>query len=176
MGADKYEKEKKNRLPPFVPLLIATLDSAAWRALSHGAKALYIELRRQYSRERHNNGRLFLSQRKARVALRSGFEEITRWYRELEHYGFIVKVTPGTLGSEGKGIAPHWRLTELGCNKDVPTKDFIRWDGTPFKDKKKKPATEIHSRVLRNSGAVPLRKSGAPNAPSATEIHSIGNG
>ena len=33
-------KHGKNRLPPFVPLLISTMDSRAWQALSHGARSL----------------------------------------------------------------------------------------------------------------------------------------
>ena len=37
------------------------------------------------------------------------------------------------LGIDGKGKAPHWRLTELGYMRDLPTKDFLRWDGTRFK-------------------------------------------
>ena len=40
-------KHGKNRLPPFVPLLIATIDSRAWQALSHGARSLYVSLRRR---------------------------------------------------------------------------------------------------------------------------------
>jgi hypothetical protein len=32
MGADKHEKRRKNRLPPFVALLINTLEAPAWRA------------------------------------------------------------------------------------------------------------------------------------------------
>ena len=35
----------KGRLPPFVPLLKETLESPAWRQLSHGAKALYVSLK-----------------------------------------------------------------------------------------------------------------------------------
>jgi len=52
MGRDKHERERrdKGRLPPFVPLLIATLDTPAWRALSHGARSLYVGLKRRYSR------------------------------------------------------------------------------------------------------------------------------
>jgi hypothetical protein len=40
--------------------------------------------------------------------------EIARWFRELQFYGFIVMTKGGSLGVEGKGKAPHWRLTELG--------------------------------------------------------------
>jgi hypothetical protein len=32
------------------------------------------------------------------------------------------------------GKAPHWRLTEVGYHKQPPTQDFLRWDGTPFRD------------------------------------------
>src|SRR5688572_28742590 len=52
MGWDRRQKHTKNKLPPFVPLLIATLDSAAWRTMSHGARSLYIALKRRYTLER----------------------------------------------------------------------------------------------------------------------------
>ena len=42
---------------------------------------------------------------------------------------------PGCLGVEGKGKAPHWRLTELGYMRDPPTQDFLRWNGEPFRDR-----------------------------------------
>jgi len=128
----------KNRLPPFVPLLIGTLDSPAWKALSHGAKVLYIALKRRYSVTSHNNGRIYLSQRMAARELGSHHNEIARWYRELQHFGFIVMTVPAYLGVEGKGKAPRWRLTELGYMGSYPTRDFERWDRTPFKDQKTK--------------------------------------
>ena len=127
----------KNRLPPFVPLLIATMDSPSWRAMSHGAQILYVALRRRFNIKNHNNGRIFLSQRRAHEELRSHHNEIARWFRELQHYGFIVMVTPGVLGVEGKGKAPRWRLTELGYMHDYPTRDFMSWDGHPFKDSRR---------------------------------------
>src|SRR5262245_5840894 len=131
MGRDKHEIRRKNRLPPFVPLLVDTLESPAWRAMSHGAKILYVALKRRYNNKNHNNGRIYLSQRDAARELRSHHNEIARWYRELQHYGFIVMVTPGVLGVEGKGKAPRWRLTELGYMRELPSRDFMGWDGTP---------------------------------------------
>lgn len=136
MGRDKHEKRRRNRLPPFVPLLIATLDTPAWLELSHGAKALYIALRRRYFPNNPNNGRIFLSQRMAVKEIGSHHNQIARWFRELQHYGFIVMTAPGYLGVEGKGQSPRWRLTELDYMKEPPTRDFTRWDGTPFVDKK----------------------------------------
>jgi len=84
-------KEDKGRLPAFVPLLKETMQTRAWRALSHGARSLYVALKARYSVKSHNNGRLFISHRDAREELGgSGFDEIGRWFRELQHYGFIV--------------------------------------------------------------------------------------
>jgi hypothetical protein len=70
-----------------------------------------------------------------------GFEPTTfrPWFRELQHYGFIVMVTPGVLGVEGKGKAPRWRLTELGYMREPPTHDFRRWMGTNSKRQKQNP-------------------------------------
>ena len=50
----------------------------------------------------------------------------------MQHYGFIVMTEAGCLGLNGRGKAPHWRLTELGYMTDPPTRDFLKWDGTLF--------------------------------------------
>jgi hypothetical protein len=135
MGGDRHEKNKRDRLPPFVPMLINTMDTRAYRALSHGARSTLVSLKRRYSSQSHNNGRLFLSLRMAAKEIGSHRDQVGRWLRELEHYGFIVKTSPGCLGVDGRGKAPHWRLTELGYMRDPPTRDFDMWDGTPFKDR-----------------------------------------
>jgi hypothetical protein len=173
MGTDRHRKYEKGRLPPFVPLLIDTLDCSAWRAMSHGAQMLYVALKRRYSSTLHNNGRVYLSQRLARAELRSGFSQIARWYRELQHYGFIVMVTPGTLGIQGRGLAPRWRLTECGCNREMPTRDFLGWDGTQFTDIDKKSRTrKLERGVPENRSIQVLRESIAPQQESAPESSS----
>ena len=139
MAGDKWAKQRKNRLPPFVPLFVATIEAPAWIAMSHGAKALYISLKRRYFPHDHNNGRIFLSQRNAAKELRSHHNQIARWFRELQHYGFIVVTQPGCLGIEGRGKAPRWRLTELGYQRELPTRDFLRWNGVKFQPPKSKP-------------------------------------
>jgi hypothetical protein len=166
VGADKHEIRHKNRLPPFVPLLIGTLDAPAWRAISHGAQILYVALRRRYSVTIHNNGRLFLSQRKAAKELRSHHNEIARWFRELQHYGFIVIMTPGNLGVEGKGKAPRWRLTELSYMKDAPTRDFTRWDGRRFEDTKPKSRAGISARSVQENPHTSVPESHTEEAKS----------
>ncbi len=59
-----------------------------------------------------------------------------RSLRELQHYGFIVMTERGCLGFNGRGKAPHWRLTELGYMNDPPTRDFLKWDGELFCEEK----------------------------------------
>jgi hypothetical protein len=131
---------KKNQYPPFVMVTNQVLDSPAWRAMSHGARILYIALKRRYSPNRKNNGRIFLSNRHARKEIRAGASQIVRWFNELQHYGFIVMMDPGCLGLDGKGKAPRWRLTEVAymrgtsskAMEDMPTMDFLKWNGVRF--------------------------------------------
>jgi hypothetical protein len=142
-------KDNRKRLPPFVPLLKRTLDSPAWRAMSFGARALYTSLKRRCFWPVKNTA--YLSYREAAAEVGCSKTRVGRWYRELEHFGFIVLAKHGCLGVEGKGKAPHWRLTELGKTpktsptgiREDPTNDFMKWDGTPFDPdaKNKIPAT-----------------------------------
>jgi hypothetical protein len=140
MSYRKRDEKVKERLPPFVPLLKETLDAPAWKALSHGAARLYTSLKRRYNIKTHNNGHLFVSQRQAHAELRSDTKQIGRWFRELQFYGFIQQTTPGSLGVDGRGKAPHWRLTEIGYMRDFPTRDFLKWDGSKFREPTGKPA------------------------------------
>jgi hypothetical protein len=183
--------EDKGRLPPFVPLDKEVMDSPAWRATSHGARNLYISLKRRWSFiKQRNNGRLFLSQRDAEEELGSSRDSISRWYRELEHYGFIVMTNPGGLGVDGKGKAPHWRLTEANApgGRDgntwmLPTKDYLQWVGARFQDdrgevarkrkQKQNPGPEIQARVARKSRPVLARKSGPLGPVIGPEIQAI---
>jgi len=170
MGGDKHEKERrKNRLPPFVPLLSQTLDTSAWRAMSHGARSLYVALKRRYRNDRHNNGRIYLSQRQAAQELGSHHNEIARWFRELHHYGFIVMMTPAYLGVEGKGKAPHWRLTELGYMKDPPTRNFLQWNGEPFSDRKTKSRAGNGARGVPGNQHTSVRENQPANGNSVPE-------
>ncbi len=72
----------KGRLPPFVPLLITTSDSPAWKAMSHGAKILYVALKRRCPLERN---RAYISYRDAQAEIRATPRRISEWFRELEH-------------------------------------------------------------------------------------------
>jgi hypothetical protein len=109
--------------------------------MSMGARVLYVALKGQSS---NANNLAYLSYRDAarELGLWNGRKEpsgstvsrISQWFDELEHYGFIVLHRHGSLGVEGKGKAPQWRLTEKGnvASGEQPTRDYLRWDGVVF--------------------------------------------
>jgi hypothetical protein len=171
-------RKTKNRHPPFLALHNETLDAPATKALSHGSFRLYAVLKREYNPNMSNrwNGRVYLSQRRAQEEIGSNREEIARWYRELQYYGFIVMMTPGCLGLEGKGKAPRWRLTELDCMGEPATKDFLRWRGDKFRDQKKQnPGPEKAAALDRKRQPLVDRKRQPPEAQSGPEKAAKGN-
>jgi len=127
----------KGRLPPFVPMVKATMNSPAWRALSHGARSLYIALRARYNTKLQNA--VYLSGREAvkELGSHSHRDYVRRWFRELEYYGFIAMVRLAHHGLNGHGRAPHYRLTEEWYLGKTPTRDFLNWDGTIFHEQKR---------------------------------------
>jgi hypothetical protein len=164
------KQNDKGRLPPFVPLLKETLDSPAWKAMSHGAGALYVALKRRYNRDFHNNGKIYLSQRNAAEEIGSHTNQVARWFRELQHYGFAVMMEQGRLGVDGKGQAPRWRLTELGYMKEPPTRDFMRWKlGNFFTDEKQSPVLENTDKVSVKTRTVVSVKTRTRNKTSVLE-------
>jgi hypothetical protein len=132
----KRHKDKGRIEGPFIPILITTRRSPAWRALSPYAREVYHSLRSRYGLDARNNGHIYLSTRDG--AEETGFNDktVARCLRELAHYGFIVMTEPGCLGVNGRGKAPHWRLTELGHMREPPTRDFLKWDGEMFHEQR----------------------------------------
>jgi len=158
----------KGKLPPFVPLLVATLASPAWRSTTPSARLLYIALKARYSIKYHNNGRLYLSTRRAAKETGLNKDTVAKGFHELVHYGFIVMHERGSLGWEGKGKAPHWRLTELGYMHEPPTNEFNRWDGTLFDGpKKENPVRKSRTgRPKRSDIPAPEKPGHLPAGPS----------
>jgi hypothetical protein len=131
------DRRSKGRIGgPFVPMIKSTMSSPAWRARSHGARSLYTALRAKYNSKLQNG--VYLSERCATKELGSfsSRDSVRRWFRELQYYGFIFMETGACLGVEGRGKAPHYRLTEEFYLGQRPTRDFERWDGTKYWEQK----------------------------------------
>jgi hypothetical protein len=181
----KRKHKDKGRLPPFVPLHIATMETPAWKNLSMGARILYAQIKRHhFVGIKNNNGKIFLSTRDAMEEMGLGSRHsIIRWFRELEHFGFIVKTAEGCLGINGKGKAPQWRLTELPTLTERETQDYLKWDGAPFdgnkvrrersRKKKQNPGAEIGTRAVPKPAPVVVPKSAPLHPPSGAETDTI---
>jgi hypothetical protein len=103
--------------------------------------------------------------------------EIARWFRELQHYGFIVMTRPGWLGVEGRGRAPRWRLTELGYQRKLPKRNFLRWNGVKFQLPKSKPPARKPARgVQENNHASVLEKRPSVSKSVLEDPHKHGTG
>ena len=154
-------------------MLVDTMASPAWKAMSPYARVVYYTLKSRYGHKTRNNGRIYLSARDG--AEDTGFHKdtIVRSLRELQHYGFIVMTKAGCLGVEGKGVAPHWRLTELGYMHELPTRDFLKWDGEMFQEQKS-PKYYLRNRRKKQNPVLQDRTV-CPTAPDIPVSYSTGH-
>lgn len=123
-------KDLKKLRTMFTPIYTDVMDSDAWRAMEPVARALHLEMKRLYNREKQQP--VYMSERHAARLLGVMPKTAARALRMLEHYGVTVKVADGYLGANGRGIAAQWCLTDEPCNGKPATLDFERWNGTPF--------------------------------------------
>jgi hypothetical protein len=122
------------------------MQSAAWRHMSMGARMLYIALIKNLSFTADNNGKVFLATRKAAEELGASQRAVCVWFRELEHFGFIVETEPGTAMR-----ATRWRITDAGWGKldgksIEPTKDYLKWSGELFERQQPKSEPDKNTR------------------------------
>ena len=158
----------KSATAPFVQVLKPTLQEPAWKALPYGARCLYITLKSFFMGS--NNGRLYLSVRKAADELGASPTSTERWFQDLIQHGFIVPTAGGFLGAEGKGTATYWRLTELGWNGQQPTRDYKDWPDLKNKtpsQKKGQTVPKIGTPRPQNRDTCPQNRDGFdPKTPS----------
>jgi hypothetical protein len=183
------DRHNKGRISgPFVPMVKATMNEPAWRALSHGARSLYAALKSRYNSKLGNA--VYLSSRAAvkELGSHSCRDSIQRWFRELQYYGFTVMVSAAHLGVEGRGKAPHWRLTEEWYLGEPPTRNYQQWDGTVFHrqkppeyykrrefitHKKQNPGPPIQSTLDHPSSSLVDHPSSPPPSRTGPPIQSI---
>ena len=94
----------------FVALPWSVLDSAAYLGLSHTAKALLMEVARQYHRD--DNGRMLLS--RAHLAKRGWLSAavIQKAKAELLEAGLIFQTVMGHRPNKASWYAVTWRMLD----------------------------------------------------------------
>jgi len=90
----------------FVALPWSVLDSSAYLALSYPAKALMLEVARQYVRD--NNGRLLVSMNRLRPRGWNSADVLTRAKRELIDAGLIFETCKGQRPNKASWYALTW--------------------------------------------------------------------
>ena len=88
----------------------SVLDSPAYAGLSHPAKALLMELARQYVRD--NNGRLLASRAYLGPRGWNSADVIDRAKRQLLEGGFIVEMVKGHRPNKASWFAVTWRALD----------------------------------------------------------------
>ena len=126
MGREKNRKGYDNNRDsgPFVALPWSVLDSPAYIGLSHPAKALLMDIARQYVRD--NNGRLLAS--RAHLLRRgwSSHDTIARALRELVEAGFIHQTVMGCRPNKASWYAVTWRTLDRIPGYDAGATESFR--------------------------------------------------
>lgn len=128
-------------------------DSAAYRSLKPGPRALLWELIRRHNGA--NNGRIGFSQRAMSEAINvADRETVASYVRELEARGFIIAQRRGGFNVKAADRrASEWALTMFPIGDELATKDFMRWRPEKI-DGAEKPASKGGKAVLEHGGDV----------------------
>ncbi len=94
-------------------MLLETMKTEAWRALSTTAQAMYPWIKLEHKGRVDLNGKIRLSCRQVAVAVGIRPDTAARGFQDLQAKGFIVVTEPGRLGFEGLAKGPSYELTEL---------------------------------------------------------------
>lgn len=144
MKRDPKRRESSRDAGGFIALPWSVLDCAAYMALSMHARALLLEIARQYVR--NNNGRLLAS--RAFMAQRGwkSADMLSKAKRELLDGGFIFETVKGHRPNKASWYAITWQALDTHPDFDQgATAAFRRsayLDGTPPAMPKPKPTRD----------------------------------
>lgn len=108
----------------FVALPFCVIDSAAFRHASHPARALLIDLARQFSGK--NNGRLVATSKALKPLGWTSHDTVTRALRELEERRLIQLTRRGARPNLAAWYALTWQALNADSDMEVTSRSFDR--------------------------------------------------
>lgn len=124
MGRDKSRKSQSGRDPGgFIALPWSVLDCPAYARLSMHARALLLEVARQYVRD--NNGRLLLSRAHMEKRGWKSSDMLTKAKRELLAGGFIFETFKGHRPNKASWYAVTWQVLDRHPDYDPGTVEIF---------------------------------------------------
>jgi hypothetical protein len=147
--------QKPNKLHgPFSAHYNDVDDSPAFKAMRPLAQLLFLKSKRFYNRQ--TEAPIFMSVRRVLKLVGITDKNTARSLREeIVHHGFWREISPGYLGSKGKGVAATYRLTDERFKGRSATLDFQRWNGVPYWSPKTKPCTAHQYRPVLLTSTLP---------------------
>lgn len=134
----------------FVALPWLVLDSAAYKALSHPARSLLLDMARQYVRD--NNGRMLASFRHLKTRGWTSVDTISRAKHELIEAGFLYETVKGHRPNKASWYALTWlSLDRLKGYDPGAIEGFER--GAYRKNEVLQPSGGVRGRVIAPSGS-----------------------
>lgn len=129
MGRDRRNETQTEH---WTKMLRSTMETPAWRALTPTAQALYVWVKFEWKGPNaNNNGRIRLPVRTAAERLGCNMKTAGRAFHDLQAKGFLILTEHGRMGSEGKGEAPTYEITELatiGTDSHSGRKLYLSWE------------------------------------------------
>lgn len=157
----------------FIALPWCVLDSAAYQALSMHARALLLEMARQYVRD--NNGRLLAS--RAYMAERGwkSADMLTKAKRELLEGGFIFETVKGHRPNKASWYAVTWHPLDKHTDFDMGAASAFKrsayLQGAPLPMLKPKPSRDELYRKWDKANGASLRPSHGTGGPPIGPPH-----
>ena len=174
MGRNKRSKgSDTNRMAGgFIALPWAVVDSPAYMGLSHPAKALLIEIDRQYVRD--NNGRLIATRAYLKKRVWKSKDVVTRALRELLNAKLIHQTVQGHRPNKASWFAVTYRRLDRISGYDFGAPENFAFTGflamnMKFENAKLKPLKGVdNSKIEPSSGT-----ESEPLVPSERTINTI---
>lgn len=142
----------------FIALPWAVIDSPAFAALSMHARALLLEVARQYVRD--NNGRLLLTRERMAARGWKSNDMLTKARRELEAAGFLYQTVQGHRPNRASWFAVTW--APLDVHPGFDPEALANFTRSAYKNASLRPPHGVESATIAPSHGVELPATAPP--------------